>query len=73
MHPGILVLAPLTNPMTDQAGIPNMRARRCKQAQMMYETAPLLEIVFGVLITSPVKEILGCLCPPIRHPPRAAQ
>src|SRR5260370_41038446 len=49
-------------------------ARRCKQAQIMEETAPIFEIVFDILIKSPVKEILGCLCrfvPSIRHPTRA--
>jgi hypothetical protein len=35
MHLGILVLAPLTNPMTDQARTPNMWPEECKQAQIM--------------------------------------
>jgi hypothetical protein len=37
-------------------------ARRCKQAQIMYRTAPIFEVVFDLLIKPPVKELLGCFC-----------
>src|ERR1700746_3963295 len=39
-------------------------ARRCKQAQIMWKTAPIFEIVFDVLIKSHVKDLLGCVYGP---------
>jgi len=30
----------------------------------MYKTAPIFEVVFDVLIKSPVKKLVGCVCRP---------